>query len=146
MAKSNNRNRTSSRQFGSGVMEMARERPVAAAAAAAAAVGAGVFLWSRRNQISDQLSDLSDQISEWSQNFTAGDDTGGKLGFDEAEESRGARPAASRTGIESGTGRAATRGMSETGGGNASPGARAGGSGTTGSVSGRGRARSPSTT
>ena len=136
MAKSNNRNRTSSRQFGSGVMEMARERPMAAAAAAAAAVGAGVFLWSRRNQISDQLSDLSDQISEWSQNFTAGDDTGDNLGFDEAEGSRG-------TGIEGGTGRTATRGMSETGGGNANLGAH---TGTTGSVSGRGRAKSPSTT
>ena len=27
---------------------------------------AGVFLWSRRNQISDQL-DLSDQIGEWTE-------------------------------------------------------------------------------
>jgi hypothetical protein len=32
---------------------------------AAAAVGAGVFLWSRRNQISDQIGQLGDQISDW---------------------------------------------------------------------------------
>ena len=31
----------------------------------AARLPPGVFLWSRRNQISDQLGDLSDQISEW---------------------------------------------------------------------------------
>jgi hypothetical protein len=40
---------------------------MAAAATAAAAVGAGVFLWSKRNQISEQLSNLSDQISDWTE-------------------------------------------------------------------------------
>src|SRR5215208_6863384 len=63
-----------------GVMEMARERPIAAAAAAAGAAAAGLFLWSRRAQISDQLGNLSDQIGEWtngnSGSFAAGDDTG----------------------------------------------------------------------
>jgi hypothetical protein len=50
---------------------------------AAAAVGAGVFLWSKRNQISEQISNLSDQFSEWSQNMGSGssdfaeDDTAG---------------------------------------------------------------------
>ena len=39
------------------------------AAAAAAAVGAGVFLWSKRNQISEQLSNLSDQISDWTESM-----------------------------------------------------------------------------
>src|SRR3712207_3755547 len=53
-----------SRYRSGGVREMARERPVAAAGLAAAAVGAGVFLWSRRSQISEQLSHLSDQIGE----------------------------------------------------------------------------------
>src|SRR3954454_25263055 len=48
-----------------GVMEMARERPVAAAAAAVGAAAAGLFLWSKRAQISNQLSSLSDQIGEW---------------------------------------------------------------------------------
>ena len=40
-----------------------------AAAAAAAAVGAGVFLWSKRSQISEQLSNLSDQISDWTESM-----------------------------------------------------------------------------
>jgi hypothetical protein len=65
-----------------GVMEMARERPVAAAAAAAGAAAAGLFLWSKRAQISDQLSSLSDQIGDWSHNRAGdtgqfGDDTAG---------------------------------------------------------------------
>ena len=41
---------------------MARERPFAAAATAAGAAAAGLFLWSKRTQISDQLSDLSEQV------------------------------------------------------------------------------------
>ena len=47
--------------------DYARERPFSAAAAAAAAVGAGVFLWSRRGQISEQISTLSDQLQEWNE-------------------------------------------------------------------------------
>ena len=66
----NNRGRNNNpegrNQFSSGgVMDIARDRPMTAALGAAAAVGAGVFLWSRRNQISDQLTNLSDQIGEW---------------------------------------------------------------------------------
>jgi len=71
------------RDFGGDVMDMARDRPLATAAVAAAAVGAGVFLWSRRNQISDQLSDLSNQIREWSQSFGSPDDVGGLTETDE---------------------------------------------------------------
>jgi len=57
--------------------DTARDRPFAAAATAAAAVGAGVFLWSRRNQISDQISSLADQISEWREGMSSsGDDLG----------------------------------------------------------------------
>src|SRR5690242_17513358 len=56
-----------------GVMEMARERPIAAAAAAAGAAAAGLFLWSKRNQISHQISNLSDQIGEWTDNMMSGD-------------------------------------------------------------------------
>jgi hypothetical protein len=56
-----------------GVMEMARERPIAAAAAAAGAAAAGLFLWSRRAQISNQLSNLSDQIGEWTEGMRSGD-------------------------------------------------------------------------
>jgi hypothetical protein len=54
-----------------GVMEMARERPIAAAAAAAGAAAAGLFLWSKRNQISDQINLLSDQIGDWTNGMTS---------------------------------------------------------------------------
>ena len=59
----------------SGWMDSARDRPFTAAATAAAAVGAGVFLWSKRNQISDQLSQLSDQVGEWRDARMANDST-----------------------------------------------------------------------
>ena len=111
-----------------GVMELARERPFAAAAAAAGAAAAGLFLWSKRAQISNQLSSLSDQIGEW--NSGSGDQFGG------TDDTAGLTTTSSRT-----------RGMSETGGGNASLGRRSGGSGIKTSASSRGRARGiPSTT
>ena len=53
----------------SGMMGTARENPFAAAATVGGAVAAGVFLWSRRNQISEQIGNLSDQISEWREGF-----------------------------------------------------------------------------
>jgi hypothetical protein len=129
MPKSNrrggrNNNPTGRNQYSDwGVMEMARERPIAAAAAAAGAAAAGLFLWSKRTQISDQLNHLSDQIGEWRSGngqFETGDDTAG---------------------LTTSTRSAGRRGMSETGAGNASLGTRTGGSGTTGTASGRGRAR-----
>jgi len=138
MARSNNRggsnrgsrnnNPSGRNQYSSGVMDIARDRPMAAAAVAAGAAAAGLFLWSKRTQISDQLSNLSDQFSEWregmgsSDNWSAGDDTAGL------------------------TSSSSQRGMSETGGGNANLGARSGGGGSTGSASGRGRAKSTPTT
>jgi hypothetical protein len=108
-----------------GVTELVRERPIAAAAAAAGAAAAGLFLWSKRAQISNQLSNLSDQIGDWSENMnlSPGDDTGGLT-----------------------TTSSRTQGMSETGAGNASLGRRSGGGGTIGSASGRGRARSTAAT
>jgi len=60
----------------SGLMGSARENPIAAAAAVGGAVAAGVFLWSRRNEISDQLASLSDQISEWRDNWQSGSEFG----------------------------------------------------------------------
>ena len=121
-----------------GVMEMARERPFAAAAAAAGAAAAGLFLWSKRAQISNQLSNLSDQVSEWTDSFrsedgfTGGDDTGGLT-------------TSSATGMKSST--SSQRGMSETGGGNASRGRSSGGGGVRSNASSRGRAKGiPSTT
>ena len=78
MARNNQRGRRNNNpegrnQYSSGWRDTARERPMATAAAAAAAVGAGVFLWSKRNQISEQLSNLSDQISDWTENMRSAD-------------------------------------------------------------------------
>ena len=124
MPKSSNRNRSSSSHSDDwGVTEMVRERPLAAAAAAAGAAAAGLFLWSKRAQISNQLSTLSDQVGEWSSHFQSGDDTAGLT-----------------------TTSSRTRGMSETGGGNASLGRRSGGGGVGSTASGRGRARSTAAT
>ena len=65
---SSNSSRSSSKPMMSGWASTAKERPVATAAAVGAAAAAGVFLWSRRNQISDQLSHMNEQISDWSNN------------------------------------------------------------------------------
>ncbi|HEX8841046.1 MAG TPA: hypothetical protein VF757_01980 [Sphingomicrobium sp.] len=126
-----------------GVMEIARERPFAAAAAAAGAAAAGLFLWSRRAQISDQISNLSDQIGEWTEGMRGGSEMG--LSDDTAGLTTSASTGSRATGTRSTTGRGRStsprRGMSETGGGNASLGARTGGGGMTSSASGRGRAQ-----
>ena len=79
----------------SGLIGSARENPVMAAAAVGGAVAAGVFLWSRRNQISDQIGTLSDQISEWreglSSNADGSQDTGSDQGFMAQPTRRGGR-------------------------------------------------------
>jgi len=62
---SRNNNPEGHNQYSSSVVSSARDNPLATAAAVGGAVAAGVFLWSRRNQISDQISSLADQISEW---------------------------------------------------------------------------------
>ena len=131
MPRSSNRSRSSrssSRSDDWGVTELVRERPIAAVTAAAGAAAAGLFLWSRRAQISNQLSNLSDQIGEWTENLGSGggNDTAGLT----------------TTGSSVTTTR---RGMSETGGGNASLGRRSGGGGVRSTASGRGRARAART-
>lgn len=113
-----------------GVMDIARERPMAAAAVAAGAAAAGLFLWSKRTQISDQLSNLSDQFSEWREGMGSSSD--------EFDDTGGFTTSGQTTNQQ--------RGMSETGGGNASLGARSGGGGSRGSASGRGRAKSTAAT
>ncbi len=81
--QSNRSNRGGNREnYSGGVTEMARERPLSAAIGAAAAVGAGVFLWSRRNQISDQLSNLSDHIVEWRDSLGSDDFDDSDFGSD----------------------------------------------------------------
>ena len=73
-SRSNNNNPEGHNQYSSGLMGMARERPATAAAVAAGTVAAGVFLWSKRAQITDQLSQLTDQIGEWAENMNSGSD------------------------------------------------------------------------
>lgn len=58
----------------SGIMGSARDNPLATAAAVGGAVAAGVFLWSRRNQISDQIGNLADQIGEWREGIASSND------------------------------------------------------------------------
>ena len=149
MARSSNRrgrnnNPSGRNQYSDwGVTELVRERPFAAAAAAAGAAAAGLFLWSRRAQISEQLSNLSDQIGEWTDNMNLSggdsmmDDTAGltTTGSTGSRSGAGSRSASGTSRSTSGTrGRSSTgnrtRGMSETGGGNASLGAHSGGNGT----------------
>jgi hypothetical protein len=105
----------------SDVIEGAREHPLATAAAAGAvgALAAGsLFLGSRRDQLSDQFSHLIQSFRN--------------------EEQPEAEPELA----EAVTRR---RGMSETGGGNASLGRRSGGGGVRSTASGRGRARAART-
>ena len=70
--RSKNNNPTGRNQYSSDWMDTVRERPVAAAAVAAASVGAGVFLWSKRHALSEQMSNLSSQISEWTEGMRSG--------------------------------------------------------------------------
>jgi hypothetical protein len=121
-----NNNPTGRNQYSSDWMSTVKERPMTAAAVAAASVGAGVFLWSKRHQISEQLSNLSDQISEWTESMRSGD-------LEEEFDTSGAATGStsSRTSRSTGSRSTSTRsksssGMSETGGGNASLGAHTG--------------------
>jgi len=69
MPRNNNRNKnnnpTGRNQYSNDWINSVKERPIAAAAVAAASVGAGVFLWSKRAALSEQMSNLSTQISDW---------------------------------------------------------------------------------
>jgi hypothetical protein len=152
-SRSRNNNPTGRNQYSDwGVMELARERPIAAVAAAAGAAAAGLFLWSRRAQISNQISNLSDQIGEWTENMGSGswnesDDTGGLTTSGQTStRSSGSRSSGSRSSGSRGRSASSQRGMSETGGGNASLGRTSGGGGTTSSPSGRGPAQQAPTT
>ena len=72
--RSGRNNNPEGRNQHSGMMGTARDNPIATAAAVGGAVAAGVFLWSRRNQISDQIGNLADQISEWREGMTSESD------------------------------------------------------------------------
>lgn len=73
--RSNDRNNNpEGRNQYSGVMGTARQSPLATAAAVGGAVAAGVFLWSRRNQLSEQIGSLTDQIADWRERMGASGD------------------------------------------------------------------------
>jgi hypothetical protein len=74
---------SSSRSTSSGsFLAAVRERPIAAAAIAAGAAGASAFLWARRAQLTEQVNNLSEAISErWS-----GNDASEPTGADPASE------------------------------------------------------------
>ena len=91
----NNNNPSGRNQYSDwGVMEMARERPIAAAATAVGAAAAGLFLWSKRTQISEQINSLSEQFGEWrdsmaSTNEYGADETGSTDNMTTASNTRG---------------------------------------------------------
>ena len=78
MAKNNSRSRSNNpsgrNQYSNDWMNTIKERPIATAAVAAASVGAGVFLWSKRNALSEQMSNLSSQISDWTESMRSTSD------------------------------------------------------------------------
>jgi hypothetical protein len=142
---SNNNNAEGRNQYSYGMMERARERPFAAATVAAATVGAGVFLWSRRNQISEQLSTISDQLGEWGQNSNSGSQSGefemagGSSSF-EGSSNSGSSGGMASSGRKGGSrGGASSGSTGDIGGGNASMGSSSG-SGMQSGGSGGGRA------
>ena len=82
-------NNSEGRNQYSGVIGTARANPLSAAVAVGGAVAAGVFLWSRRNQISDQIGSLSDQVSGRREGMQSGDDNPSKLVADANRSSGG---------------------------------------------------------
>ena len=136
---SKNNNPEGRNQYSNGWMDTARESPMRTAVTAAAAVGAGVFLWSRRNQISDQISNLSNQIGDWSDNMRSGSNSGdGEFEMAGGNASFGnSASAGGSTGSTTGSSRSTTNrtGASMTGGGR--KGAASGGSGIDSGASGR---------
>ena len=87
---SNNNNNPEGRNQYSGVIGSARSNPLAAAAAIGGAVAAGVFLWSRRNLISEQIGDLTDRLNERREEYFASSEfdssNGGRTQAEIAEE------------------------------------------------------------
>ena len=63
-----NNNPEGRNQYSGGLMERVRNHPIASAAAAGGAVAAGMFLWSKRDKIGDQMSTMSDKVGEWNEN------------------------------------------------------------------------------
>jgi hypothetical protein len=129
----NNNNAEGHNQYSNSFMDSARDKPFTTAAAAAAAMGAGVFLWSNRNRITDQIGRLSDQITDWADDMRSKSGANSSpeletLGASNQSSTGQARGSKSRSSSSRSTG-ANGLGMSETGGGNASLGAQTGSTG-----------------
>jgi len=83
--------------------ETAKDNPFKTAAVAAGAVAAGVFLWSKRNEISNQISELSDQITDWTNEMRGNGNsrelalTGGPNESSAIESSRATRSTGNRS-------------------------------------------------
>jgi hypothetical protein len=58
-------NNSKGRNQYSGMIGTARANPLSTAAAVGGAVAAGLLLWSRRTQISDEIGNLADRVSGW---------------------------------------------------------------------------------
>ena len=95
--------RSSRDDWSVGVMDMARERPVAAATIAVGAAAAGLFLWSKRAQISNQLNNLSDQVGKWTE----------RVGNDIGDDAAGLAIAGSTNRRSNGSAKEATNGRRE---------------------------------
>jgi len=105
-SRSNSRgsnNRSSDEPLMSQWGETAKDNPFKTAVVAAGAVAAGVFLWSKRNEISNQISELSDQIVDWTNEMRNGGNsrdlalTGGPNESSAIESSRATRSTGSRS-------------------------------------------------
>jgi len=71
MARTNQRGRNNNNphgrnQYTNQFVETAKDHPFATAAAVAGAVGAGVYLWSKRHQVSNQVNEISRTANEMS--------------------------------------------------------------------------------
>ena len=62
-----NNNPEGHNQYSGGLMERVRNHPIASAAAAGGAVAAGMFLWSKRDRIGDQMNNMSDKVGQWNE-------------------------------------------------------------------------------
>jgi len=113
MARNNNRGRNNNpsgrNQYSNDWMDTIKERPIAAAAVAAASVGAGVFLWSKRNALSEQMSNLSSQISDWTESMRSTSADGDFETADSSPSGAATGSTSSRTSRSTGSRPTATR-------------------------------------
>lgn len=98
--RSSRNNNPEGRNQYSGLMGTARQSPLATAAAVGGAVAAGVFLWSRRNQLNEQIGNLTDQIADWRQGMGASGDRDEGNGLDQSLGSSSEPQSDGRTQVE----------------------------------------------